>query len=83
MTTLGIDLGTGSVKAAVVSADGGLLGEAPAGAGGFGSDPLFIVPEYHRSFGELAPAVKGVISHRGRALRALLPAISAALSGPG
>ena len=28
MTTLGIDLGTGSVKAAVVSSDGSVLGEA-------------------------------------------------------
>jgi XTP/dITP diphosphohydrolase len=59
----------------------GLIGEKPAGAGGFGYDPLFIVPEYHGTFGELSPAVKSVISHRGRALRALLPAIVAALSG--
>jgi len=60
---------------------GGLSGPQPAGAGGFGYDPLFIVPEYHRTFGELAPAVKGLISHRGRALRALLPALVAALTG--
>ena len=73
----------GRIVAVAAGSCGGLIGEAPAGAGGFGYDPLFIVPEYHRSFGELAPAVKGVISHRGRALRALLPAISAALSGPG
>ena len=42
---------------------------------GFGYDPLFIVPEYHRTFGDLAPEVKAVISHRGRAMRALIPAI--------
>lgn len=73
----------GRIVAVAAGSCGGLIGEVPAGAGGFGYDPLFIVPEYHRTFGELAPAVKSVISHRGRALRALLPAISAALSGPG
>lgn len=45
------------------------------GAGGFGYDPLFLVPEYHRTFGEIPPAVKAIISHRGRAFRAILPAI--------
>ena len=54
---------------------GGLIAEAPAGSGGFGYDPLFIVPEYQRTFGELSAAVKAVISHRARAMRAMLPAI--------
>jgi len=73
---------SGRIVAVAQGTCGGSIGEVPAGAGGFGYDPLFIVPEYHRTFGELAPAVKGVISHRGRALRALLPAIVAALSRP-
>jgi inosine/xanthosine triphosphate pyrophosphatase family protein len=34
------------------------------------------VPEYQRTFGELSPAVKAVISHRARAMRAIIPAIS-------
>ena len=72
----------GRIVAVAAGTCGGLIGATPAGAGGFGYDPRFIVPEYHRTFGELAPAVKGVISHRGRALRALLPALVAALSGP-
>ena len=59
---------------------GGVIATAPAGRGGFGYDPLFIVPEYHRTFGEIAPAVKALISHRARALRALLPAIQAHLA---
>jgi XTP/dITP diphosphohydrolase len=71
----------GRVVAVAAGTCGGRIGEQPAGAGGFGYDPLFIVPEYHRTFGELAPAVKALISHRGRALRALLPAIAAALTG--
>jgi len=48
---------------------------AEAGSGGFGYDPLFEIPEYHRTFGELSPAVKAVLSHRARAMRALLPQI--------
>lgn len=66
---------TGTVVATASGTCGGLIAEAPSGSGGFGYDPLFIVPEYHRTFGELAPAVKAVISHRARALRAIIPAL--------
>jgi non-canonical purine NTP pyrophosphatase, rdgB/HAM1 family len=45
----------------------------PAGRGGFGYDPLFEIVECHRTFGELAPAVKAVLSHRSRAMRELAP----------
>jgi XTP/dITP diphosphohydrolase len=51
-----------------------------AGANGFGFDPLFEVVEYHRTFGELGPAVKRALSHRSRAMRAILPQL-VALSG--
>ncbi|MDD3587499.1 MAG: non-canonical purine NTP pyrophosphatase, partial [Thermoguttaceae bacterium] len=43
------------------------------GHNGFGYDPLFEVVEYHKTFGELAPEVKRVISHRARAGRQLIP----------
>lgn len=46
-----------------------------AGAGGFGYDPLFEVVECHRTFGELAPAVKRALSHRSRSMRQLAPLI--------
>lgn len=62
----------------VAVADGVCWGEiatARRGGGGFGYDPLFIVPEYHRTFGELSGAVKAVVSHRARAMRAMLPQI--------
>jgi XTP/dITP diphosphohydrolase len=62
---------------------GGVIAAQPAGAGGFGYDPLFIVPEYQRTFGELSPAVKAVISHRARAMRAIIPAIERWLSSKG
>jgi XTP/dITP diphosphohydrolase len=47
------------------------------GSNGFGYDPLFEVVEYHRTFGELGPHVKRALSHRSRALRAILPKLLA------
>jgi XTP/dITP diphosphohydrolase len=48
----------------------------PAGTNGFGYDPLFEVIDYHRTFGELGPHVKRAISHRARAMRAILPLVA-------
>ena len=45
------------------------------GNGGFGYDPLFLIPEYHLTFGELSAVVKHALSHRGRALAQLRPAL--------
>ncbi len=72
---------TGRVVAVAAGTCGGLIATEPAGTGGFGYDPLFIVPEYHRTFGELPPAVKAVISHRARAMREMIPAVVRALAG--
>lgn len=47
----------------------GRIGFKPRGTGGFGYDPLFIPEGYTRTFGEMAPAEKKLISHRGRALQ--------------
>jgi len=71
----------GRIVAVAAGACHGRIAERPRGSGGFGYDPLFIVPEYHRSFGELPAAVKALISHRARALRAILPALVARLQG--
>jgi XTP/dITP diphosphohydrolase len=54
----------------------GRILEAARGTGGFGYDPLFLFTEAgfaqsHRPFGELDPAAKAGVSHRGRALRLL------------
>lgn len=46
--------------------------DAPRGAGGFGYDPLFQVPEFGCTAAELAPAVKNAHSHRARAAAELL-----------
>lgn len=49
----------------------------PKGDGGFGYDPVFLVPEYFRSAAELTREQKGRISHRGRALASLLEQLKA------
>jgi XTP/dITP diphosphohydrolase len=46
----------------------GRIGTQPRGSQGFGYDPLFIIPEYHRTFAELGLLVKRHLSHRARAL---------------
>ena len=48
----------------------GAIAFAPMGTGGFGYDPVFLVPERGKTFGQLTAAEKSAISHRGRALRA-------------
>lgn len=45
------------------------------GSGGFGYDPLFEIPEYHQTFGELGDTVKSILSHRARANRILVPGL--------
>lgn len=49
----------------------GCIGEEPRGSGGFGYDPLFRHHATGLSFGEIEPAAKHALSHRGRAFRAL------------
>lgn len=50
----------------------GLVLEAPRGTGGFGYDPLFFLPELNRTMAEIDLETKLSLSHRGRALTALL-----------
>ena len=53
----------------------GRIVDEPRGDGGFGYDPLFLIPEYHATFGELSSLVKQALSHRGRAMHKLRPVI--------
>ncbi len=51
----------------------GLILEAPRGTGGFGYDPLFYLPALDQTMAELDLETKHSLSHRGRAIAALLP----------
>lgn len=51
----------------------GCIAHAPRGAGGFGYDPIFLLPDRGLTMAELPEAEKNGISHRARAVRAALP----------
>lgn len=50
----------------------GTILEAPSGEGGFGYDPLFKPEGWNRTFAEASAAEKNEVSHRGRAVKALI-----------
>jgi XTP/dITP diphosphohydrolase len=55
---------------------GGSILEEPRGQGGFGYDPLFQSDELGKTFGEATAEEKDRVSHRGRALKALIERLS-------
>ena len=71
---------TGTLRAESEDYCHGRILFADRGTGGFGYDPFFEIIEYHRTFGELSPAVKACLSHRARAVRRLLPDLRRALA---
>jgi XTP/dITP diphosphohydrolase len=71
----------GDVRACVEGRCHGVIVHELRGTGGFGYDPLFLIPEYHRTFGELSSRVKHAISHRARAMGQLRPVFRCLRSG--
>jgi len=63
----------------------GVIAREPLGEGGFGYDPVFIPegesPGDSRSAAQLSPSEKDAVSHRGRALGLLVPALGALVRG--
>lgn len=57
----------------------GRIVDSPAGRGGFGYDPHFLVDGLNQTAAELSPALKNQISHRGKAAAALVRSIDRAL----
>ena len=55
----------------------GRILHSPRGTGGFGYDPIFYVPEKGLTFAEMTSAQKRTVSHRGKAIQALLPQLKA------
>lgn len=51
--------------------------ETPRGQGGFGYDPLFLVPDLDQTAAEIDHSLKNVLSHRGKAMRQLLDRLRA------
>ena len=49
----------------------GRIAPVPAGAGGFGYDPIFFYPPYRCTLGQATAEQKAAVSHRGQAFRAL------------
>jgi XTP/dITP diphosphohydrolase len=69
----------GDVRLQIEATCRGRIGREPRGTHGFGYDPYFIIPEYHRTFAELGPIVKRRLSHRARAFERLIPHLVALL----
>jgi XTP/dITP diphosphohydrolase len=66
----------GEVVATVEGRCRGRIGHSPRGTGGFGFDPLFVPEGGDSTMAELSPEAKDAISHRGKAFRALRPALA-------
>lgn len=61
----------------------GYITREPRGSSGFGYDPLFLVPEYNKTFAELGSKVKNSISHRGKALSGMRDKLTGKQAGGG
>jgi XTP/dITP diphosphohydrolase len=57
----------------------GLIIDAPRGSGGFGYDPIFVPTGFEQTAAELTAQQKNSISHRGKALRALIDGMKGVL----
>ncbi len=58
----------------------GTIARKPSGTGGFGYDPLFVVDGLDRTMAELSEEEKNQVSHRGVALAAIAPKLTALIS---
>lgn len=66
---------SGAIRAEVEGHCRGRITRETRGRGGFGYDPLFLIPEYQKTFGELGPLAKHHLSHRARAFERIRPLI--------
>jgi XTP/dITP diphosphohydrolase len=63
----------GTLLGTAVGVCEGLIAKEATGAGGFGYDPVFYLPDRKQTMAQLAPDEKHAISHRGQALQAIEP----------
>ena len=71
---------SGTIQLEVEGQCPGVILDQPRGEGGFGYDPVFLVPELGLSFAEMDKATKARFGHRGRAFRLLEPRLRAVLN---
>jgi XTP/dITP diphosphohydrolase len=74
---------SGTVRLAVEGRCQGVITAVPRGDGGFGYDPVFLVPELNLTFAEMDKATKSRVGHRGRAFAALEPKLRELLATVG
>jgi len=72
---------SGSAEVVVRGEWPGTIAREPRGDGGFGYDPVFVPDGYDCTAAQLTPAEKDAISHRGRALALLVPALRGLVGG--
>ncbi|MEX0588107.1 MAG: non-canonical purine NTP pyrophosphatase, partial [Cyanobium sp.] len=70
---------SGTIRLEVEGRCPGVILETPRGSGGFGYDPVFLVPEARLTFAEMDATLKGRIGHRGRAFAQLKPMLKGLL----
>lgn len=69
----------GTIQLVVEGICEGLILEECRGSGGFGYDPVFLVPAAGLTYAEMSKELKGRIGHRGRAFAQLAPQLQALL----
>lgn len=70
VSVVAVILPDGTKKSLRGECEGVIINE-PKGEGGFGYDPVFLVPEYNKTFSELTLEEKNAVSHRGKAFNKL------------
>lgn len=82
--TIAVAVPTADGPASVQYAEGDCFGEIipeERGSDGFGYDPVFYLPEYDQTMAEIGRTTKNQISHRARAIQAVVPILRAAVLG--
>ncbi|MEK9658546.1 MAG: RdgB/HAM1 family non-canonical purine NTP pyrophosphatase [Chloroflexota bacterium] len=70
LVVLALALPDGALRTAEGACEG-RIAHRPQGTGGFGYDPVFFIAQHGCTVGDLSPAQKDAISHRGQAARAM------------
>ena len=82
--TIAIAIPTAGGPAALQYAEGDCPGEIipeERGSDGFGYDPIFYLPEFGQTMAEIGRTTKNQISHRARAINAVVPILKAVVTG--